>query len=76
MKDLRGRLEKLEQAAKPQGEVVVIKQIGRETTDETTRCQKRHPPLDRAGRVGRDTQRRQRLTCFPLSGPRPVRIFS
>jgi hypothetical protein len=27
MKDLRGRLEKLEQAARPQGGVIVLKQL-------------------------------------------------
>ena len=44
MKDLRGRLEKLEQAARPQGGVVVMTQIGRETTDETTRRWERAHP--------------------------------
>jgi len=44
MRDLRGRLEKLEQLARPQGGVVVIKQIGRETTDETKqRWEQEHP---------------------------------
>jgi hypothetical protein len=44
MRDLRGRLEKLEQAARPQGGVVVIKQIGRETTDEMKRRWEREHP--------------------------------